>query len=164
MYMNSWNSRTNLLVGERWEKSQTLFSNPLVRVLFLPLPQATSREHRLERRRWNLETLFVREDENLCYQLRNKNTDENGVLMKLTVWQRICFGRRWAVGVSEIVEERAALTEGMSGRHPSLQSPLIWGVSFLSLGKLILLVVINCFFLGVVCSTKHSHFKFGVSV
>lgn len=63
---------------------------------------ATSREHRLERRRWNLETLFVREDENLCYQLRNKNTDENGVLMKLTVWQRICFGRRWAVGISGV--------------------------------------------------------------
>ena len=56
-----------------------------------------------------------------------------------------------AVGVSEIVEERVALTEGMSGRHQSL-------------GKLILLVVINYYFLGVVYSTKHSHFKLGVSV
>ena len=66
----------------------------------------------------------VREDENLCYQLRSKNTDENVVLMKCV--DRLTEDLLWnTLGISEIVEERATLIVGLSGRHQSLQSPLI---------------------------------------
>ena len=66
----------------------------------------------------------VREDENLCYQLRSKNTDENVVLMKCI--DRLTEDLLWkTLGISETVEERATLIVGHSGRHQSLQSPLI---------------------------------------
>ena len=113
---------------ERDEKSHRLSSQILWSVCgsfpcLKPCP-----ENSLERRKRNLETVRQRGWESVL-------PGENAALMKSTAWHRTCFGRRWAVGVSEILEERATSMEGISGRHQSLQSPLIWEVSFLSLSK-----------------------------